>query len=252
VDVFSNNRRKRDGLEPWCKQCERVRKGAQPRQIDPAPPGSKTCATCKAVKPLTAFYAEREGRGSRGVAGSCKACRLAKDDKRRRVIGVPERPRYDDPPGFKTCRRCRQQQPILMFVPEPRNTTDGLNSWCTKCVRERTLEWHRANPTVIQALSIVRRTAEELGPFDTRDWARLCDRWGCACAYCGARPRTLSLDHIIPLTRGGRHTIGNLLPSCRSCNSSKGNKLLATWRYRTRRVRRPGAVGVILPPDNAR
>ena len=35
---------------------------------------------------------------------------------------------------------------------------------------------------------------------------------------------------IMPIIRGGRHSIGNLLPACGSCNSSKGAKLLVEWR----------------------
>lgn len=46
----------------------------------------------------------------------------------------------------------------------------------------------------------------------------------------------LSIDHIIPLSRGGNHSIGNLMTLCRKCNSSKGNKLLTEWQ-KTIRVR---------------
>ena len=149
--------------------------------------------------------------------------------------GVAERPRFDDPPSFKTCRRCGELQPVGSFRPAPRNTADGLNSWCTSCVRARTLEWHKDNPAAIQRLKASRRTTEEMGPFDERDWRRLLERWGHRCAYCGSRSGRLSMDHVIPLSRGGRHTIGNLLPACRSCNSSKGDSLLIEWRLRTSR-----------------
>lgn len=62
-----------------------------------------------------------------------------------------------------------------------------------------------------------------------RDWQRLCARWGNRCAYCGMS-RRLTMDHVVPLTRGGWHAIGNILPACRSCNSSKQTKLLIEWR----------------------
>lgn len=48
------------------------------------------------------------------------------------------------------------------------------------------------------------------------------------CAYCGGRAGTV--DHVLPLNRGGRHSEGNLVPACRSCNSSKGDKLLIEWK----------------------
>ena len=44
------------------------------------------------------------------------------------------------------------------------------------------------------------------------------------CHYCGKKfPRAeLTLDHIVPVARGGRSTRGNLVVCCRKCNQSKG------------------------------
>lgn len=49
------------------------------------------------------------------------------------------------------------------------------------------------------------------------------------CTYCGGPGGTA--DHVIPISRGGFHTEGNLVPACRSCNSSKRDLLLVEWRY---------------------
>lgn len=51
---------------------------------------------------------------------------------------------------------------------------------------------------------------------------------GGLCFYCGGSADTI--DHVIPLSRGGQDPIDNLVPACRSCNSSKGQKLVAEWR----------------------
>jgi 5-methylcytosine-specific restriction endonuclease McrA len=45
------------------------------------------------------------------------------------------------------------------------------------------------------------------------------------CAYCGKRAKGhLSQDHVTPLTKGGAHTLSNIVPACHSCNSKKGNR----------------------------
>jgi hypothetical protein len=208
VASFTNNRRKSDGSEPWCRDCERARKGSTPRWVDPAPEGSKTCATCREVKPLSDFYPERRAWG-RGVTGSCRACRLVADAPRRRARGIKERLVYNDPPGFKTCRRCETLKPVSDFGAERRNR-DGVKSWCGACHNERTLEWHGANPEALARLKAVRRGAEEKGVVSDEDWLRLLARWRYACAYCGSKPELLHHDHVIPVTRGGSHSIGNL------------------------------------------
>ena len=47
------------------------------------------------------------------------------------------------------------------------------------------------------------------------------------CQYCGKRSATreLNLDHVIPLSRGGKSTWDNVVCCCMECNSRKGNRL---------------------------
>ena len=53
-------------------------------------------------------------------------------------------------------------------------------------------------------------------------------RDGNRCQYCGHKfsSSELSLDHVIPLSRGGRSTWENVVCACLPCNVKKGNKLL--------------------------
>jgi 5-methylcytosine-specific restriction endonuclease McrA len=52
--------------------------------------------------------------------------------------------------------------------------------------------------------------------------------FGGLCVYCAKRP-AVTLDHIIPLRRGGDHAIWNLVMTCQECNSSKRDRDLETW-----------------------
>lgn len=78
--------------------------------------------------------------------------------------------------------------------------------------------------------------AEFVGVTD-RDWCRLIDRHRHRCAYCGEH-RPLTQDHVIPITRGGRHAIGNIVPACIQCNAAKNDRLLSEWKHGRRRKRR--------------
>ena len=56
------------------------------------------------------------------------------------------------------------------------------------------------------------------------------------CFYCGeSLKNNYHVDHVVPLSRGGSNYCGNIVISCPSCNSSKGNKFLIEWKvYRAR------------------
>jgi hypothetical protein len=52
-------------------------------------------------------------------------------------------------------------------------------------------------------------------------------RDGWSCVYCGSSTKkTLTVDHVIPVSRGGGNTWSNLVTACSKCNSAKGDKLL--------------------------
>jgi 5-methylcytosine-specific restriction endonuclease McrA len=56
------------------------------------------------------------------------------------------------------------------------------------------------------------------------------------CHYCGGRfaPQSLTMDHVVPIVRGGRSTKGNVVPSCKACNIDKKHKL--AWEAETKRA----------------
>jgi 5-methylcytosine-specific restriction endonuclease McrA len=53
------------------------------------------------------------------------------------------------------------------------------------------------------------------------------------CAYCRRTipRRERTIDHKVPLARGGRHTARNLVMACRACNSSKGDRTAAEFGH---------------------
>ena len=63
----------------------------------------------------------------------------------------------------------------------------------------------------------------------TQWWQRKCSEG--TCFYCGASvmPKELTMDHIIPIIRGGKSTKGNVVPACKECNNKKKHSLPMEW-----------------------
>lgn len=61
------------------------------------------------------------------------------------------------------------------------------------------------------------------------------------CHYCGrdVGPRALTLDHVVPLIRGGRSVRANMVPCCKDCNSKKQS--LLPWEWEAYVSARPSA-----------
>ena len=63
------------------------------------------------------------------------------------------------------------------------------------------------------------------------------------CHYCGrdVGVRRLTLDHVVPLIRGGRSVRANVVPACKDCNSAKQSLLAWEWQAYLDRLARPDA-----------
>ena len=129
----------------------------------------------------------------------------------------------------KPCCRCREVKPLEQF-PKDRRKKDGRSSRCKECAKvPRTPERHRElMERSVRSSSARLGVGTEICDVAVRDVRRLLSQ---PCRMCGYR-RGIVLDHVIPLVRGGRHSVGNLQPLCHGCNASKGGRLMIEWRVR--------------------
>lgn len=81
-------------------------------------------------------------------------------------------------------------------------------------------------PSVIRLLSLVKRPPVRVKLCRREVFLR--DNY--TCQYCGVRTHDLTIDHVVPRSRGGPHTWENVVSACRTCNHRKGGKSLAEAR----------------------
>ena len=200
---------------------------------------TKQCSRCGETKPLDAFTVDRQKKDGR--RSDCKSCNNAKKGLMRRRKGIPERAVFSDSDTHKTCRQCRAQIPVVDFGQHP--------SQCRACmalrsrvyrqryperVRESYQKWAIVQPhDYFTVREVKRREASEYGRWSVtaKDLTSLLRRQYHECALCrSVLDTTKHLDHIVPISRGGKHRIGNLQWLCRTCNLRKHSKFLSELR----------------------
>lgn len=91
---------------------------------------------------------------------------------------------------------------------------------------EKDRRWTKNNPEKRAANRSRRRTRKTKagGSYTADEWNQLVAHYGGRCLCCGRTDVKLTVDHIVPIAKGGTSNIDNIQPLCGSCNSSKRDK----------------------------
>lgn len=96
---------------------------------------------------------------------------------------------------------------------------------------KRAAEWKKNNPDKVRISTRNYHSRKRAaGKFTNKDYMRLFNRLLGKCGYCGINNAD-TIDHIVPLSRGGSNFIGNIMPACGSCNYSKQHKTIMEWKH---------------------
>lgn len=99
--------------------------------------------------------------------------------------------------------------------------------------------YSRKNADIVNSISQRYRARKNNLPstLKSEEWQQIKEDFNFKCAYCGMTEEEhlmefderLHQEHFIPVSRGGGYTQRNIIPSCKSCNSSKGDKDFVKW-----------------------
>ena len=119
-------------------------------------------------------------------------------------------------------RKSRVRCPLLQRAHDAAKSRE-YHARHLKKSRNRVRLWKQNNPAKRSAQHYRYRTrfAALQQDLTENQWEAIKLVYGHRCAYCGQRKR-LTQDHVVPVSKGGPHTASNIVPACRSCNSSKG------------------------------
>jgi 5-methylcytosine-specific restriction endonuclease McrA len=137
----------------------------------------------------------------------------------------------------RICRICGEEKAIELFEVDKRVPHNRTNR-CKACKAEVNARYRKTLDG--RALHAYYHALERCKKFGTPNEVtldevkRIFRAFDGTCIYCGAQEtddEVFHLEHVIPLSKGGRHNAGNLVISCPTCNRAKHNKPLITFYY---------------------
>ncbi len=97
---------------------------------------------------------------------------------------------------------------------------EGVES-SPRVIRSPSMSFHL--PAVIRLVVYIRKPFLDRVAFNKKNILR---RDGYSCQYCGRRGERLTVDHVLPRSRGGLTTWTNVVAACLRCNLHKGNRTI--------------------------
>lgn len=189
----------------------------------------KVCSICDQAKPRASYY--RAASNADGLVKRCRQCySLACQDYRQRKsenIRAQKRAAYE---------RDRSNPEYLAKIKAYQEANKDRKREYDRCYRDANREklngqsrrWVDENRDKRLAISRnykARRRAQEAGGVSTAALAAWTAQQKKVCYWCGCKcAKGFHVDHYVPLCKGGKHDIGNLVIACAPCNLKKNLK----------------------------
>lgn len=176
------------------------------------------CSVCKEVKPLDYFH--KQSSRKIGVMSRCKIC----NSKRAKQWNEEnkERSKHLRREAYKKFSQEQRKQKLKNNREYYKRNSQKMNDRGKKYRKEN--PWQKINS---EGRRRARKQNNGVYIILPKEINKI---YSSPCIQCGSKDN-ITLDHIIPISRGGKHSIGNLQALCKSCNSSKGSRLNIEWKH---------------------
>jgi len=93
-------------------------------------------------------------------------------------------------------------------------------------------KWEIVMPAVLRLIKLVRTVYRTKVPYSKRN---VIHRDLFRCQYCGIKDKKMTIDHVLPQSRGGKSTFENCVAACKPCNNSKGDRTPSEAKMKLRK-----------------
>lgn len=132
----------------------------------------------------------------------------------------------------------KKQQKIEYLKNYYKNNSEKLKERA-RTYRKNNIEWKKLydktygqnNKEKINIISQRRRAKEKnlSRELTYNQWEEIKKYFNYKCAYCGKADDSLQQEHFVPVYKNGEYSANNIIPSCKTCNASKGVKEFNEW-----------------------
>ena len=195
----------------------------------------KHCSQCFEVLPENGEYFYKQKKGKNGFGSECKQCRKSyrrwHHKKNKEKYNQLRKERY---------QKNKKRETAQVYAYREKNKKRIKEYWAHYYQRNKeqykshNKRYREENPGKFKEYSRRRnhrRRQAELGTkfnFSAEEWQQCLAHFNHQCAYCGSK-ESLEQEHVVPVSAGGHYTADNIIPACKSCNSSKNNKIMQDW-----------------------
>lgn len=143
---------------------------------------------------------------------------------------------YIRPSGFRECKICKNNTRREWRSMNRDKHRISSKEWANKNKEKVAIKnklWKLNNKETVnlykKAYRHNRRDKLSSVKLNYKEWKVLLDLFAGLCPYCSTWGHELTVDHVVPVSKGGTNDINNLIPCCFKCNTLKGAKLLDEW-----------------------
>lgn len=138
----------------------------------------------------------------------------------------------------KQCQLCRNAKAREWYYQNKDHRSKTVKAWRTANkdkVAKASAEWSKANSKRKSNHYHARKARLRQNGVYQISQKELLKIYASECFYCGSS-QSITQDHVIPIQRGGRHSVGNLVAACQPCNSSKQDKTITEWKLHLKKL----------------
>ena len=250
-EFFFKNKSMKSGFLKTCRECQ----GHSFFKREILPKGKLRCSSCEKILPATSEYFHKGKDVKEGFKSDCTKCRSTKSKNYRtehqeELLKREKQNREENSEKYAQYSKTyyNKIKDTVEYKHKKKKWRDSYYERYSARIIEVRKEYYKVNrskclqivkkyqQTYKGQLSLKRnnhirreREKKSLLYFTEKDWVKCIEYFNHECCYCGDKLDKPTMDHFIPLSKGGEFSPKNILPACLSCNSSKHVNGLEEW-----------------------